>query len=208
MKDYPFIPASTGQNFREIQDCQIFDKLDGSSMRSEWSKKAGWSKHGRRHGLLDDSNEHLVVVPDLFMQTLAEPLERIAVGSRWQHLVVFYEFWGDRSIAGLHFKDDPKRLTLFDASPNKKGFLTPTDFRKSFEDLVPTAAYLGTVNWTRGFVQRVHDGDVPGMTFEGVVGKAGKSTHSIVRAKAKTKAWLSRVIEVHGETVGSKLVTG
>jgi hypothetical protein len=192
MKSYPSIP-------RRVQEftAEVFDKLDGSNMRSEWAKK-GWFKHGRRNGLLDESNEHLVVVEDMFMARLAEPLERIAVDNKWQHLVVFYEFWGNKSLAGQHEKGDPKFLTVFDAAPNKKGLLGPEEFRRIFEDKVPTARYLGRFDWTDGFVERVRKGEVEGVTFEGVVGKAG-TRHDIVRAKAKTQQWLDAVRARYGE---------
>jgi hypothetical protein len=205
LKDYPSIAGSAGQKFFEIARAQVFDKLDGSSMRSEWNPKQGWYKHGKRSGLTDDSNPHLTVVPALFMETLAEPLAKIARDARWQSVVVFYEFWGQKSIAGLHFEGDPKFLTLFDAAPHKRGILGPNDFRKTFEDVVPTARYLDTVNWTRGYVDRVRRGDVEGITFEGVVAKSGER-HQIVRAKAKTQRWIDRVIEVHGEMAGNRLV--
>ena len=42
---------------------------------------------------------------------------------------------------------------------------------KLFGDLDFTARYLGKWNWTRGFVQQVREGRLPGVTFEGVVGK-------------------------------------
>jgi hypothetical protein len=205
VKDYPSIPSSIGQSFREIPNAQLFDKLDGSSMRSEWNKKQGWYKHGKRHGLIDASNPHLEQVPALFLTTLAEPLTKIAVDAKWEAVVVFYEFWGSKSIAGLHFTDDTFNLTLFDAAPYKQGILGPSEFRKAFEDKVPTAKYLGTQNWTRGFVDEVRQGKIDCITFEGVVGKAG-SRHQIVRAKAKTQAWIDKVIEVHGELAGKKLI--
>lgn len=175
----------------------IFDKLDGSNLRSQWNRKKGWYKHGKRNGLIDDSNPHLTAAPELFMATLAEPLERIARDNRWQELIVFYEFWGAKSIAGLHYEGDPKFLTVFDAVPEKRGFLGPREFRDTFEGKVPTAAYLGTHNFTRGFVDLVRAGELPGVTFEGVVAKAG-TRHDIVRGKAKTQAWIDRVIEIHG----------
>lgn len=37
-------------------------------------------------------------------------------------------------------------------------------------------------------------GEIEGVIFEGVVGKAGHGkTHDLVRAKAKTKAWIDKV---------------
>lgn len=203
MKEYPSIPyLTTGQKFREIPGAYVFDKLDGSSMRSEWSRKKGWFKHGKRHGLLDDSNPHLKVVPELFEKNLAEPLVRIARDNRWQELVVFYEFWGDKSFAGLHEEGDPKFLSLFDVAVDKRGFMSPADFVKTFDGKVQTATFLGNHNWTRGFVQRVWDMDIPGVTFEGVVGKAGER-HGIVRAKAKTRAWIEKVHQVYRERADS-----
>ena len=204
MKDYPSISSSVGTNFREIHNCYVFNKIDGSSMRSEWSKKRGWYKHGKRKGLVDDSNEHLVVVPDLFMETMATDLERVATNNHWKQLVVFYEFWGVKSIAGLHYEDDPKFLTLFDATADKKGFLGPKEFRKRFEGHVETPKMIEIVNWTRGYVQRVRDGDVD-CAFEGVVGKAGTG-HDIIRAKAKTQAWVNKVVEIHGQEAGRKII--
>ncbi len=197
MKEYPQIPASTGTQFREIPGAWIFDKLDGSNMRSEWSKKRGWYKHGKRSGLVDDSNPHLAKAPELFMATLAEPLAKIAKDNRWQSLVVFYEFWGKKSIAGLHYDGDEKFLTLFDAAADKRGILIPQDFRKYFEGKVSTPSCLGNENWTRGYVERVYRGEIEGITFEGVVAKVG-TRHDIVRAKAKTKAWIDKVHEVYG----------
>ena len=205
MKEYLSIQRSTGTLFREIPGAYIWDKLDGSSCRSEWTRKAGWFKHGRRHGLLDDSNPQLAEVPALFESLLAEPLTRLAHNQRWQHLIVFYEFWGGKSIAGLHTPGDTKYLTVFDAAANKQGFLGPRAFRETFEGVVETPRFLGIENWTRGFVECVRLSQVEGITFEGVVAKAGIK-HDIVRAKAKTQAWVDEVIRVHGEMAGRKLV--
>lgn len=205
MKDYPSIPSSSGTKFRVIDKCYVFDKLDGSSMRSEWSKKRGWYKHGKRKGLIDHSNPHLLEVPELFERALAEPLARIARDNHWQHLVVFYEFWGDRSIAGLHFEDDPKRLTLFDAAADKKGIIQPKEFLRRFDNYVPTARFIRRVQWTRDYVRRVREGEID-CTFEGVVGKASDGPRHIIRAKAKTQAWIDKVMELHGKEAGQKLV--
>jgi hypothetical protein len=205
VKEYPSVPRATGQVFREIHNAYVFDKLDGSSMRSEWAAKRGWFKHGRRHGLVDDSNIHLASVPELFQATLAEDLARIAESQRWKHLIVFYEFWGDQSLAGQHVEGDPKRLTVFDAAADKKGILNPGNFRQAFEGQVDTARFLGQVNWTRGYVERVWRGEVEGITSEGVVAKAGIK-HDIIRAKAKTQAWVTKIMEIHGAVEGKKIV--
>jgi len=194
---YPSIPAATGQKFREIPDAQIFDKLDGSSLQAEWSRKRGWYKHGRREGLLDHQNPQLLEAPTLFDAQLAEPLARLARALGFQQLVVFYEFWGAQSVAGVHVAADPKFLTVFDAAWDKRGIMPPSDFRRAFEDMVPTAKYLGTTNWTRGYVERVRRGEIAGVTFEGVVAKFG-DRQGIIRAKAKTQAWIDKIRAIHG----------
>lgn len=174
-------------------------------MRSEWSKKRGWYKHGKRKGLIDHSNPHLVQVPEIFMDEMAENLERVAVNNHWKHLVVFYEFWGVKSIAGLHFEDDPKFLSLFDAAADKKGIVGPKEFRRRFEGHVETARFIDIINWTRGYVDKVRKGQVD-CAFEGVVGKMMENKHKIIRSKAKTQAWIDKVIEIHGKDDGKKLV--
>ena len=200
MKPYPSIP----RRFQEFK-AHVFDKVDGSSLRSEWNKNSGWYKHGKRKGLIDSTNPHLEeAMPEIFNLLLAEPLSKLATDKKWKSLIVFYEFWGEQSVAGLHYTGDTKYLTLFDASIDKKGIIGPKRFRQIFEDVVPTARFLGIHNWTHGFVQRVRDYDgnpddeiLNGITFEGVVGKAG-DRHDIVRAKAKTQMWIDKVKEIHG----------
>lgn len=43
------------------------------------------------------------------------------------------------------------------------------------------------------------------MTFEGVVGKSG-ARHELLMAKAKTRAWIDKVLAQYGEIEGKKLV--
>jgi hypothetical protein len=137
----------------------------------------------------------------LFRDTRADALAKIARKERWQKLVVFAEYWGPKSLAGMHEPCDEMRLTVFDAAPDKRGLLDSRDFRKAFEDKVETATYLGRHRWTRGFVERVRAEGFEGATFEGVV---GKSTDGYM-AKAKTQAWIDAVLARHGEA-GQQIV--
>ncbi len=202
MKSYPSILHATGQSFREF-DAHVFDKLDGSNLRWEWSKKAGWHKFGTRRRLFDEKDEVFGEAIDLFKQKLAEPVERIAHDQRWPRIVAFTEFWGLESFAGLHEPEDSKFLTLFDIDVYKQGLIDPRKFLKLFDDLdIPR--YLGKMKWTRGFVQSVRDGDIP-VTFEGVVGKAMAGRKRIM-AKAKTQAWVDRVIERYSSDEAESLI--
>jgi hypothetical protein len=204
VKPYPSIARSTGQKFQEF-DAYVFDKLDGSNLRFEWTRKAGWNKFGTRTRLFDHTDPDFGIAIPLFLRFWQDELTKIAREQRWNHLIVFMEFWGDRSFAGKHDPSDGKRLTLFDACPDKKGILGPKEFLSIFGKChIPK--FFGLFKWTRGFVDRVRQGLEPtGMTFEGVVGKAG-SGHKLIMAKAKTQAWIDKVVSQYGEVEGRKLV--
>ena len=180
--------------------------FDGSNMRFEWNRKQGWYKAGRRHGLLDDSNPALLKAPEVFDAKLAEPLAKIAKEERWDSVIVYAELWGPKSLAGLHDPNDDMRLTLFDVAPYKQGILGPKEFRKLFEDVVETPKFLGIVNWTRGFVEQVYRGEIEGITFEGVVGKAKEDKHHLFMAKAKTKAWVDAIRARYTDTEAEKII--
>lgn len=191
MKDYPSIPASTGQRFTEF-DAHVFDKLDGSNLRFEVTPQKGLVKQGTRTRLFDGTDLVFGGAIDVFNKTLAEPIRKLAKDQGWQRVIVFAEFWGQGSFAGTHVPTDPKRLTVFDLNPYKKGILGPREFLKVTKDLPDCASYLGLFRWTRGFVQQVREGQLPGVTLEGVVGKAGEG-HDLQMAKAKTQAWIDLV---------------
>ena len=204
MKSYPSIPRSTGQSFHEF-DAFVFDKIDGSNLRWEWSKKSGWYKFGTRTRLFDLTDPVFGPAIDVFHSTLSEGLEKAARDERWDRMICFTEFWGSKSFAGTHAPNDPKNLTLFDVAPYKRGILGPKEFCKLFGHL-PTAALLGTFRWTRGFVEQVRRGEIEGVTDEGVVGKAGEG-HDLTMAKAKTQIWVDKVLARYGEVEGSKIVS-
>lgn len=187
MKSYPSIPKFKCGNIK----LYTFDKLDGSNIRVQYSRKRGWYKFGTRTRLLDESDEIFGPAIPLFKETLAEPLEKIIVDQRWQEVVVFGEYYGSQSFAGLHEKDDPKQITIFDVNPFKKGLLSPQEFLKLFEQYGPR--FLGLMNWTAGFVEQVRNGEIEGISFEGVVGKVIHN-NKFIMYKAKTQAWIDKVL--------------
>jgi len=207
MKHYPSIPRSTGQGFREFH-AYVFDKLDGSNLRAEWTRKRGWHKYGTRERLFDKTDGDFGEAIEIFNDTLAADVETVAKNQRWDQLTVFMEFWGDQSFAGQHTKGDPKRLTIFDASPCKGDILGPKEFLDLFGPLgIPRVPnFLGRIHLTRGFVEEVRTGHGPcGITFEGVVGKAIEGNR-LVMAKAKTQAWIDKVLARYGVDSGNKIV--
>lgn len=186
-------------------EAYVFDKIDGSNLRFEWSKKRGWHKFGTRKRLFDETDPVFGQAILAFMEALAEPVVEVAVKQRWDRLIVFCEGAGDRSFAGHHAPGDPMRVYLIDAAPYKQGILPPKKYLDLFGHIESQAAYLGRHRWNAGFVQAVRRGKVEGVSFEGVVGKA-LVKKKIVMSKAKTQAWIDRVMEGFGKAAGKAIV--
>ena len=208
MKEYPSIPRSTGQTFQEIPGAYIFDKPDGSNIRVEGSRKKGWYKFGSRTQLIDHTHTFLGAALSVFARDHNEILSKMLKDERWDSVTVFGEFYGPSSFAGWHDVNEPvevKHYSIFDISPYKKGILGPKEFLRLQERYgFDAPIYRGQHNWTRGFVEAVYNGEIE-CAFEGVVGKAGEG-HHLVRAKAKTKAWIDKVMEKLGQEEGTKIV--
>ena len=175
--------------------CLAFYKYDGTSCRAEWHRKRGWCKFGSRTVLIDETSEYAPAI-NLFKQTYAEPLEKAFVDNKYfrsiELFTAFFEFFGEKSFAGLHFIDDPKEVVLFDICLHKKGILPPRDFIKSFGHLkIPPVVYEGIFN--KELVQDVMDGKYP--VKEGIVAKGvlGHKQHGLWMAKVKTKWWMEEI---------------
>jgi hypothetical protein len=195
VKSYPSIPYCPRSGTRFA--LHTFDKIDGSNLRFEWSKKQGWYKTGTRTRLFDETDPVFGEARKLFLEggTLSVPLaahlEEIFRKQRWDRVIVFCEFWGERSFAGLHVPGDPKHLTVIDVNPHKKGLLPPAEFLKLFESVAPR--YLGYQNWGPRFLETVALSELGGITFEGVVGKARGRGNTIAMFKYKTNRWREEV---------------
>jgi len=189
MKSYPSIvyPPRSGAGY-----LHTFEKLDGSNLRFEWSKKKGWYKVGTRRRLLSEESPIFQPALPIFNEALAEPCEKIIRDQRWQRAVVFCEYYGPKSLAGRHKEGDDMTLTVIDVAPYKKGILSPTDFLKLFGELGPH--YLGYLNWSPHFISQVHQGLVEDAGFEGVVGKASEGKHKLKMYKTKNQAWKDEVL--------------
>ena len=203
MKTYPSIPKKF-KGKKTARRVHVFDKLDGSNLRFEWCHKRGWHRWGARRKVIDESHVILGSAMQLFETNFADHIEKRAVDEGWQCLVAFAEFHGSNSLAGQHFASDRKELSLFDVAPARRGLLGPERFLERFGDLA-IAPYLGEFDWDDEFVAKIRRNELAGVSFEGVIGKAGCG-HSLVMAKAKTQAWVDRILEKHGEKKGRKLV--
>ena len=200
MKPYPSIPGKIlrGTSF------YVFDKLDGSNVRAEWTRKRGLHKFGKRHGLLSsewDPTMHLSKAPGLMLEKYEEDVARIAHKQRWDKATFFFEFFGPSSFAGWH-ADEQHDVVLIDASVHRKGFLPPKDFVRLFED-VHSAELLHHGNFTADIQQAVEQGTLEGMTYEGVVCKGQRHTKKggslPLMFKRKNLAWIQALYLRCGE---------
>lgn len=169
----------------------VFDKLDGSNIRAEWSKKRGFYKFGTRHHLLGTDDPVLGPSIELIVQKYGDDLSRRFGMLKYESAVAFFEYFGPASRFGHHVIDDPHDVVLIDVNPYKIGILDPERFMASFGDMdIPKRLHVGPIDQT--FMDSVYNGTLQGITDEGVVckGKAARNTDVPVMFKLKTKRWL------------------
>jgi len=191
MKQYPSIPSKIDGDV----DIYAFAKLDGSNIRVEWNPKSGFSKFGTRRRLLSEQEAHLGKAVTLFKEHWEPHLPKIFAKQRWHcNIVLFFEFFGEKSFAGYHHDDDNHQLVLIDVDVYKKGLLPPREFINIFGELpIPKLLHHGKCN--ASFVESVRNSTLDGMPFEGVVCKAHRPKRGNIMFKLKSHAWLSKVKE-------------
>ena len=64
---------------------------------------------------------------------------------------------------------------------------------------------IGEFDWTLDFIDQVRNGEIEGITFEGVVGKSGEG-HKLLMAKAKTQAWVDKVRSKYSPDEAEKII--
>lgn len=194
MKTYPSLGYWKDVKFG--QHCIGFDKLDGSNIRFEWSRKRGWYKFGSRTQLINERHPVLGASIPIFFDKYAEGLERALVDNRKilngaNKVMVFCEFLGPQSFAGWHEPSDDKDVTLFDVHVFRRGFVQPRDFIKFFGHLgIPEVLYDGV--YDSELVQDVRDGKY-GEKTEGLVVKGNTRRNNVWMIKLKTDWWLNEV---------------
>lgn len=194
MKEYPSIP----KDVRTDVNIYAFDKLDGSNIRAEWSKKQKFYKFGSKTRLLGPDDKMLGGSIELIRKKYESNLTDIFLEQRWTDVICFFEYYGcgnpTNSSFGWHDPKEEHDVTLFDVSVYKQGFLEPSVFVKTFGHLdIPKVLYYGKANSL--FIESVRDSSLPGMTFEGVVckGKNDKKTKMPIMFKIKSRAWLDKL---------------
>ena len=189
MKEYPSIT-------KDIINTPIFgfDKLDGSSIRSEWNAKRGFYKFGSRTQLIDEKTPIVGKSVGVIKEKYEKDLHDLFKKERFESVICFFEFWGPSSFAGQHDPNENQTVTLFDVNPYKKGILDPKEYLKLVGHL-DIAKLLFQGNPNSQFIELVQNGMLSGMTFEGVICKAKnlKRTPMPLMFKIKNLAWLEKL---------------
>lgn len=195
MKQYPSIIQKEIANV----DVYAFDKLDGSNIRAEFTRKNGFIKFGSRHQMLDDQSGTILrhAIP-LIKNKYTESFGKIIqdFGSNTKSIVGFFEFFGPNSFAGFHTENDLEKfdVVLFDIDAFKIGLLPPQEFLQVTKN-VETAKLLYTGKPNQNFIDSVKNQQLEGMTFEGVVCKSRplKKERQPLMFKIKSKAWIDKL---------------
>lgn len=190
MKDYPSISGRYEIGKRII----AYDKIDGSQIRVEWSAKKGFYKFGTRTQLIDESASIFGEAISLAKTKYEEPLSEIFNKQHWKRVVAFFEFHGEKSIAGWHDRE-PHKVTLFDIAYENKGLLEPEKFCEIFKYVdIPKVLYKGEI--TEEFVKSVRENSLDGISLEGIVAKGKCESPGLpYMCKIKTHKWLDLLKE-------------
>ena len=106
-----------------------------------------------------------------------------------ERIVVFCEFFGPNSFAGMHEQRDTKELKVFDVHLFKKGFIAPKDFVEIFSGFGQAAELLYQGTLTQPYIDSVRADTSLG---EGVVCKALVNSR-VEMCTIKTDAWLTKL---------------
>jgi hypothetical protein len=188
MKPYPSISTK----IRVDVSVYAFDKLDGSQIRAEWSRKAGFCGFGTRKRTLEASHPWLGQAIELTRDKYEAAVQRVFASRKIDQAVLYLEFLGAGSFAGRHLAE-PHDVVLLDVASFGRGLLPPDEFLALFGHL-HTAKPLFQGRVDREFVASVRAGTLPGISGEGVVCKSPEFERRCpVMFKIKTHAWLDRL---------------
>ena len=175
-----------------------FDKMDGSNLRFEWSKKRGLYKFGSRNVMIDEKHEQFGRGVQIFREKYEDGLAKVFSTKAYRDVLSFVcygEFIGKNSSFGQHdYENDKFDVVLFDIDRYKKGYIPPREFVDDFGHLgIPDVVYTGNLN--RELVARVKANEF-GLS-EGVICKGKTSTKagkdSLYYCKIKTDEWFDRL---------------
>lgn len=190
MKSYP----SISREYNTEVPVYVFPKYDGVLIRAEYSNKRGFYKFGTKHVLIDKGTNIYGNAISVFMDKYAEDLSAIFEKNKWWNVICFCEYYGSSSFAG-NLGEAPYDVKIFDAEVDGT-FLKPSEFIDKFDRVdIPPVLYRGVVNGD--IIKLIHNSQLEGMTFEGVVCKGPwvKKKELPLMFKVKSNAWIDKLKE-------------
>ncbi|MEH1800775.1 RNA ligase family protein [Nostoc sp.] len=197
---YPKIPDSKNCPWER---CIAFEKYDGTNLHWVWEPELGWYAFGTRRdrfdlddmGIAQFNKAHpgLEEAAEIFNRDFAKSLERLFrenLNYQYPEITVFTELFGTNSFAGMHRKDDQKKLILFDVQ-TEKYIINPEQFIQDFSHLdIAQVVYRGKL--TSQFIDDVREGKYG--VAEGVICKGGSSnSNNLWMVKIKTYAYMEKL---------------
>ena len=196
MKTYPKIEYHNHNKGLFGEHILAWDKLDGSNIRAEWSKKRGWYKFGTKNVMIDEKSDDFGQTIPLFLNKYGDSIPRIFVDKykKIENFVVFSEYVGENSFSGQHDKNDIMDIVLFDVNQYKRGFIPPIEFLDNFCHLhTPKLIYDG--EYTEEFIKDIRNNRYN--LKEGVIAKGMFLTKNkkeeVWMVKIKCNEWLHKV---------------
>ena len=185
-----------------MEACIAFEKYDGTNLHWVWEKELGWYAFGTRRdrfdlddrGIAEFNAAHpaLEEAPQIFVRDFAKSLEFLFRKNPQYsscEITVFTEFFGANSFAGMHERDDPKQLVMFDVEVDKT-LAPPEQFLRDFSSVnIARVVYCGKL--TGKFIDEVRQGKYG--VAEGVVCKGKSNDNSIWMVKIKTLAYMQKL---------------
>jgi hypothetical protein len=195
---YPKMPGSKDS---PLEKCIAFEKYDGTNLHWVRDAEMGWYAFGTRRdrfdldekGIADFNAAHpgLEAAAEIFLRNFAQPLDAVFQANPNYHcpeIIVFTEFLGAQSFAGMHKVDDPKQLVLLDVQTDQ-GMLAPDQFIQDFNVVnIAQVVYRGKL--TGKFIEEVRAGKYA--VAEGVVCK-GQNADGVWMVKIKTNSYLQKL---------------
>jgi hypothetical protein len=196
---YPKIPDSKNC---PLKQCIAFEKYDGTNLHWVRDVELGWYAFGTRRdrfdldemGIAEFNAAHpgLEEATIIFRKDFADTIETVFRKNpqyNCPEITVFTEFLGANSFAGMHKKDDPKKLILFDVQTDK-GMISPEQFIRDFSEVnIARVIYRGKL--TGKFIDDVREGKYD--VAEGVICKGSNSANELWMVKIKTYAYMKRL---------------
>lgn len=183
----------------------IWDKLDGQNIRTEWSKKQGFYKLGARRTHLDDRwRDEVYQLIEFQSDALLDGFRR----QKWDRATCFFEFYSEKSLAGIFLPNDAKMIALLDVADPDGLLIDPRDFHKLFYGKVQTPKLLDRGNFNHDTYKAVKTSTYTGMTLEGVVvkGPGQQKEAPPVMFKCKSDEWFRRIRDLYGEERAKELL--